>query len=214
MSTLPTVTRRVFLGSAAAALAATRAAAADDLPQARVRFKDFLPQLGENDTTRRSWWTRFQKVEAFARQCVGAWAFGKLTTVNLTTEKVCLWAPSGVIRVSRESLDKASLYHEMFHPVLHNAPFKIKSEHSRIDYRLYVECLCNAFQYFMETAVGPKGDWTKRMEKWRPQSWAQIIADSGDIGYDMTYGLPALEFIKACAGFEEFKKMVGDLNAK
>jgi hypothetical protein len=101
----------------------------------------------------------------------------------------------------------------LFHVVLHNSPFKLKAEANDIDYRLYCECLCNAFEYFMETLLGPpEGDWKVRMTKWRTQTWAQIIGESTCLSYDMTYGLPTLEFIKTCADFPEFKKMFADLN--
>jgi hypothetical protein len=175
--------------------------------------KAFLPQLGPDDQNRKVWWEKFQKAVALAKECVGGWRFGELNTVALTND-TC-WCEDGTLKIKQDDLAKGSLYHELFHPVLHNSPFKRKAGTNKLDYCLHCESLCNAFQYFMEAKIGPAdGEWATRVAKWRPKSWAQIISESGDISYDMTYGMPALEYIKACANFDEFKKMFAVMNAK
>jgi hypothetical protein len=207
------LTRRTFLGAAAATLTASDVFAAPDAPIARIDYKAFLPELAENDALRRTWWARFRKAEPYASTCLGSWEYGGLNTVKMTSDKTT-WGPDGTLNMTRESLEKGAIFHEMFHPILHNAPFKLKAEKNHPDYRLYVECLCNTFQYFMEVNAGLRGDWVTRIAKWRNKNWAQIIAESTSISYDMTYGLPTLEFIKACSGFDQFKKLIANLNAK
>jgi hypothetical protein len=206
-----TYTRRAFISTAAAVALVEPAPGRPDT--GRLEFKDFLPQFADKDPERQEWWFRFQKALALARECVGSWEFASLRAVVLTEEKT-EWHADGMAYVSHAALRDGALYHELFHPVLHNAPFKVKADSNRINYGLYCECLCNAFQYFMEVSVGPRASWAKRVSDWRPKGWAQIIAQSTDIGYDMTYGLPALEFIRSCAGFAGFKKMFADLNAR
>jgi hypothetical protein len=219
MCTSSSVTRRIFLGSSVAVLAAetgiqVRGQNADERKAgSKMEYTNFLSDLGENDLNRRRWWERFQKAETLARSCVGKWEFAALNAVIISSDRAD-WSPNGSVYLSKDALNHGAMYHEIFHPVLHNSPFKKKAESSRIDFRLYCECLCNAFQYFMEAMVGPKGFWSGKVADWKSKSWGQIIAQSGDIGYDMTYGLPALEFIKSCNGFDQFRRLVADLNAK
>jgi hypothetical protein len=211
MSLEKTFSRRSFLGTAAAVTLAGNAPARPDA--GRLEFKDFLPQLTEKDPERQDWWLRFQKAESFARECVGRWQFAALTAVALTESKPAR-TPDGVTKLTKETLKEGGLYREVFHSALANSPFQLKAQSHSPDYRLYGECLCNAFQYFMEVTLGPRGYWMKKVSEWRPKTWAQIIARSTDLAYDLTYGLPALEFIKSCNGFPQFKAMFAELNAK
>ena len=177
-----------------------------------MKYQNFLASL-DDDAIRKTWWERFLKAESSAKACVGTWELGKLDFV-VTSDKTC-WCSDGTISIRNDDLAKGALYHELFHPVLHNSPFKKRAEANSIDYRLYCECLCNAFEYFMERSSGPiDGDWTVRMANWKSKTWAQIIAESTCLSYDMTCGLPALEFIKTCVNFDGFKKLFADLNSK
>jgi len=179
-----------------------------------MEFEDFLQGLSStNSVLRHQWWVRFQDAETCAKSCVeDKWEFVDITSVILTHNN--LWHSDGTVEIDPGSLESGSLYHEIFHSALHKAPFKIKAEENKPNYELYVECLCNAFQYFMETSLGPSGGWVARLEDWRLKTWGELIYGSGDLPWDMTYGLPALEFIKACSRFEEFKRMFQAMNAK
>jgi hypothetical protein len=210
------VNRRRFVGAAAVtmtALSGGRAFGRDAGGSSGVPFDRFLTDLPGPESTRRGWYLRYQKAEAYARQCLGKWEMGKLEVVALSPDKT-MWSPDGTLNVTKESLADGALYHELFHPILHNSPFRLKADRFRIKYGLYIECLCNAFEYFMEVQIGPRGNWIARMAKWRSKSWAQILAMSTDLDYDMTYGLPALEFIRSCRDFTAFKAMLVDLNSK
>jgi len=177
-----------------------------------MEYQHFLASLND-DATRKTWWERFQKAESHAKECLGSWDLGKLDSV-VRADKTC-WCPDGTLFIETTALAKGALYHELFHPVLHHSPFKNKAEANDIDYRLYCECLCNAFEYFMEATLGPDdGDWVRRMAHWKSKTWAVIIAETTCLSYDMTYGLPALEFIKTCEDFAAFKRMFADLNVK
>jgi hypothetical protein len=176
-----------------------------------MEFQNFLSDLNEDDVARMTWWERFNKAESNARECIDGWEQGKLDSV-VKSDKTC-WCPNGTLHIRGEDLQKGSLYHELFHTVLHNSAFKKKAEANDIDYRLYCECLCNSFEYFMERTHGPSdGEWKMRIEKWNLKNWAEILAESSDLSYDMTYGLPALEFIRACSTFAEFKELIANMN--
>jgi hypothetical protein len=196
------------------AAAVTLAGPAFGLPETgRMEFRDFLPQLAEKDPERQDWWLRFQKSESLARECVGRWKFAALTAVVLTESNPGR-TPDGVAKISKKTLEDGGLYREVFQAALTHSPFQAKAQAHAPDYGLYGECLGNAFQYFMEVTLGPRGYWMKKVSDWRSQTWAQIIAQSTDLPRDLTYGLPALEFIKSCNGFPQFKAMFAELNAK
>jgi hypothetical protein len=176
-----------------------------------MEFNRFLNAMGD-EPIRQHWWKLFEQARQIAERLVNGWAMGRLEQVILADD--CSWCPNGIIRISRQALEDGGIFHELFHAVLHESPFKIKAESNAPDYRLYCESLCNVFQYFMEQQFGVEGNWTRRMKGWQNKNWTQLITDSGDLSWDMTYGLPAQQLIKDWGNLVAFSQLFTVMNGK
>jgi len=164
-----------------------------------------------NDPSNDAWWERFCLAEQFARKCLGTWPMGTLNEVRLSPDKT-QWIDCGLIEVTEAALSDGSLYHELFHVIHHHAPFKRKAEVK--GYGFYNECLCHAFEYFMELAIGPEGNWFRRVNSWDSLGWPQILERSGSPQWDWTNGLPTVQIVRDCGSFEGFMSFYHTLNTK
>lgn len=163
------------------------------------------------------WWSPFEESLQFAQKCTTSPNVTlNISSVNLVCgNSIASWNPCGIIEIDQTSLAEGALFHEVFHSALHDSPFKKKSESNSIKYGLYCECLCNTFQYLMEIKSNKRGAWAKRYDGWKTKNWAEIISQSTDLPYDMTYGLPTLEFIKACGeDLTKFQTLMAEMNSR
>ena len=174
-----------------------------------MNFEHFMPSEGASSRRLESW-QRFQEAERAAKSFVGNWLWVEIIRVDVAGNAI--WHDDGRIEVPSTNSD--SLFHEVFHSVLHHAPFKRIAEQAACTF--YCECLCNAFEYFMEAKLIPGGgSWMRRMESWERCGFQSIIeAKSGDRAWDFKYGLATHTFILA-SGFDidRFRKIFLAMNA-
>jgi hypothetical protein len=165
-----------------------------------MRYTDFM--AGHPDETRRrQLWKYFLIVEREAKWFAGSsdhWETLKTAKLGSTSPK---WFSGGSIELDATS-DYGPMFHEIFHNTFNGSQFQKGGDNA------WSEAFCDTFRYMMEKKFlpDPRTDWFLHLDSFTSETYAQVMARSGDKHFDQKYLYPASLIIhKAGKDPEKFR---------
>lgn len=143
-----------------------------------------------DESKRQRLWQFFLVVEREAKTLAGTadhWKPLKAVTLGTSGPK---WFSSGRLQLNAGS--DWSMFHEIFHNTFNGSQFHKGRDNA------WSEAFCDAFRYMMEKKYlpNPRTKWFLKMDRYSGETYEQVMAKSGDKGFDRRYAYPAALIIK------------------
>jgi hypothetical protein len=163
------------------------------LPWSTMGYTNFM--AGHPDEAkRRELWKCFLIVEREAKGFAGSSKHWEtLKTVKLGPAGP-MWYSGGTLELNATS-DCGAMFHEIFHNTFNGSQLSKGGDNA------WSEAFCDAFRYMMEKKFLPKPrtSWFLHLDSFTSETYAQVMAKSGDKHFDQTYFYPASLVIRRAA---------------
>jgi len=156
-----------------------------------------------DEAKRQQMWQYFQVVEPEAKSFAGTldhWKMLGTITLGTTGPK---WFSSGRLQLGTGS-EYGTMFHEIFHNTFNGSQFHKGGDNA------WAEAFCDAFRYMMEKKhlPDPRTNWFLKVDRYADETYAQVMATSGDKHFDQKYCYPASLIVhKAGKDPEKFRAL-------